>query len=372
MTSVPTPTPQPSSGPGPTSTATSAPPPPHDLAQLIDGDLSTSWQSKPGIVANQRITIELNAGKLWNISSVLIDPAATNGGSSANDLNRFAIFVSRTGLAPADFHRVLQRKCKANNRLQKFALPKHTVARYVQLLAKSNHGGNRVAIAEFEVYGRASTTAFSDTLATIFPERTEASSRTPRKASPLAIVRAIIRGLTERPPHQNQRTGHVKDPLQSQYGLQTLRLQKAGVAFRDGTTLQIAPQSSLLLRDAHITTVNSGKVEELVAPGTDHRVQTAAAVASAVGTRFLVIVKGKLTTVAVIEGAVRVRTKHHSVLVKTGQETTVRPGHRPSTPRPDPNLKQQVGFAGSLPAPPLPVNIALDYNGGRIISGPPS
>jgi hypothetical protein len=354
---------------------------------MIDGDLTTSWESRPGSVGDQRITIELNQGKLWRLASVLIDPAATNGDPKANDVARFSVLVSSTGLPQADFHRVLAARCKAVNRLIKFSLPKGTVARYVQLLAQSNHGGNRIAIDEFEVYGRPSTRALTDEVAGdgAVAAGSRAGQRVLKRASPLASVRAIIKGLTEQPPHQKQRRGHVRDPLQTQYGLQTLRAQKAAVAFRDGTTLQIASQTSLVLRDPHITAVNSGKVEELVAPGSDHRVQTAAAVASAVGTRFIVIVhrrhirhRGKKPTikieeqVIVIEGAVRVRTKHASVLVKTGQETTIQQGQKPSKPKRDPSLAGQSAFTGNLPNPPLPENIALDSNGGRIISGPPA
>jgi hypothetical protein len=316
---------------------------------------------------------------------VLIDPAATDGDPAANDLNRFYVLVSTTGHQKADFHRVLSARCKKVNRLQKFSFQKRTLARYVELVARTNHGGLRMAVDEFEVYGSpAANKAFSDDVVAAGPavkttastpraarSRSKSNHLTATKSSPLASVRAIILGLTELPPHQKKRPGRVKDSLQSQYGLLTQQRQRAAVGFRDGTTLAIAPQTSLVLRDPHITSVTAGKVVEVVAPGSDHRLQSPAAVASAVGTRFVIIVHGKHTMVVVIEGAVRVRTKHASVLVKTGQETTIVNGHKPTKPVKDPSLKSQTGFTTGLPMPPLPENIALDYNGGKIISGPP-
>src|SRR5439155_4587195 len=117
--------------------------------------------------------------------------------------------------------------------------------------------------------------------------------------------------------------GKVRMPLYSQYGLQTGKGQKASVKFHDGSVLHINQRSDIQLRSAHLTRDKRGEVVQVVEPGTHHSVQTAAAVATAQGTIFDVRVLGMKTIVLVKEGAVLVHNKKGSVLVKTGQESTV-------------------------------------------------
>src|SRR5947209_16121500 len=96
----------------------------------------------------------------------------------------------------------------------------------------------------------------------------------------LAEVRYIYHGLGVQPPAHPTHSARVHDPLLGGYGLQTRVGQRASMAFGDGTTLHVNQNTSLILSSPHMTVVRSGEVAEYLRPGTDHRVQTAAAVAS--------------------------------------------------------------------------------------------
>jgi mannose-6-phosphate isomerase-like protein (cupin superfamily) len=167
---------------------------------------------------------------------------------------------------------------------------------------------------------------------------------TDAKASALAHVRTIQRGLTVQPPKKRAVAGKKKMPLYNQYFLRTKRKQRASLAFKDGTILHMNQQTDAILSD-HITRVKKGEVDEVVSPGTDHRVQTATAVAGAIGTEFDVReipAKLKITTAkkgkkrkktekkvrartvfTVVEGSLLVENRKGSVVVKADQQTTV-------------------------------------------------
>ncbi len=186
-------------------------------------------------------------------------------------------------------------------------------------------------------------------------------------SSPLGKVRYIHRGLAVMPPHRNVSKGKVREPLFAAYGLRTGKFQRASVGFVDGTLLDIDQRTDAVLASASRTIVKKGQIDQVVTPGASHSVKTAEAVASAIGTNFDVRVKGKVTTIVVVEGAVLVTNAQGSVLVKTGQKTTIRKGQAPQAPTTVDALNV-ISWAGAIPPPASPVglNAGLDANGGSI------
>ncbi len=184
----------------------------------------------------------------------------------------------------------------------------------------------------------------------------------------LASVHYIKHGLTVLPPHQKKQKGKVKEALFNNYGLRTQAKQMASINFRDGTLLHINQRTDLVLRSPTATGLRSGEVNEVMVPGTNHKIQTASATASAIGTIFDVRFRKKVMTVIVVEGAVMVKSKKGTVIVKSGQETTVKVGGKPAAPKPV-NAVAAVTWTKSIPPGPAPVqsNIALDANGGQIV-----
>jgi F5/8 type C domain/FecR protein len=188
-------------------------------------------------------------------------------------------------------------------------------------------------------------------------------------APALGHVRYIQRGLAVQPPHRQPGKGKLRESLFAAYGLQTKALQRASIGFIDGTLLHVDQRTDAVLRSASITVLRKGQIAEVVSPGTNHRVQTAAATATAIGSYFDVKSKGKVTTITVVEGAVLVSNSAGSVLVKTGQQTRVSPGQSPSAPVAV-NSLAAIGWTGVIPAPASPVglNVGLDANGGQVIA----
>lgn len=191
-----------------------------------------------------------------------------------------------------------------------------------------------------------------------------------RKVAPagaLAQVRAIRRGLSVQPPRRRAGRGRVKQRLFNRYALRTAARQKAEIGFKDGTVLHMNQRTDAVLQSPTVTLVRAGEVAQQVVPGSRHRVQTGVATASAIGTKFDVRVRGKITVVTVAEGAVVVANKFGRVIVKTNRRTTVRPGRKPSRPV-KVNAVPVIAWINDLPPPPSPIgeNAALDANGGRI------
>jgi sugar lactone lactonase YvrE len=202
--------------------------------------------------------------------------------------------------------------------------------------------------------------------AVLLPAHVSQAARGHAAAPPLGQVRYIYRGLTVQPPHQGRHAGHKQDPLYDQYGLLTQQNQKASVGFHDGTVLQMNQDTNAVLT-AHLTQVQHGEVAEYLAPGTNHRVQTSAAVASAIGTVFDVRMAGNRTVFVVLHGALQVSNQKGAVVVKSNHETSVIPGHKPLPPSPVDALAV-FAWTDGIPAPDLGEDIALDANGGQIVS----
>lgn len=196
---------------------------------------------------------------------------------------------------------------------------------------------------------------------------TQAASGARTCSTSLAQVRFIHLGLRVAPPKKTYGRGRVRQKLAAKYALRTLKRQKASLCFRDGTILDINQRTDAVLADPAHTLVRRGEVDEHVMPGSNHAVQTAEAVASATGTQFDVLRRPGTSTFVVVEGAVLVRSKQGSVIVKTGQETTVKKGQAP-TPPTAVDAQAATAWTGSIPPPasPVPENIALDANGGGV------
>jgi F5/8 type C domain/FecR protein len=212
-----------------------------------------------------------------------------------------------------------------------------------------------------------------------------------KKAGTLGKVVAIQNGLTVQPPHQRPAAGKTKQTLGVQYFLRTKPQQRAAVRFNDGTYLYINQRTDLLLASPLVTTVTSGEVSEVLQPGTIHKVQTASAIAAALGTRFDVREvrirvgeqkrgpkkKGKLgkvverTIIVVVEGALIVESPQHpgqKVTVRKNQQTIVEQGKKPTKPTAV-DAQKVVTWAKSLPIPKAEkVNIALADNGGKAVA----
>ena len=189
------------------------------------------------------------------------------------------------------------------------------------------------------------------------------------KAAAIAQVRWIHRGLTVQPPHRRATRAKVKQPLYSAYRLRTGSSQRASIKFRDGTILHLNQRTDALLRSPHLTTIQKGEAEEVVSPGTDHRIQTSIAIAAAIGTEFDVRVTPGRSTFIVVEGAIQVTSPKGSVVVKTNQETSVAPGQAPTPPAPV-NAGAATSWTRGIPQPATPPgqNIALDANGGQVVA----
>jgi sugar lactone lactonase YvrE len=155
-------------------------------------------------------------------------------------------------------------------------------------------------------------------------------------------------------------------PVYNQYGLRTKSRQLASVGFTDRTVLHMNQQTNIVLRSPHLTYVQSGEVYQAVMPGSDHRIQTASAVASAIGTRYDVKVRAGVTEVIVAQGSVEVHNSKGRVIVKTDHETVVRPGQKPSPPK-KVDASARTAWTNTVPTPKLPENLALDVNGGRVV-----
>lgn len=127
-----------------------------------DGRLDTGWESAVGSVYHAGVTLSLGngpAGRQYDLSEVIVDPADIPSKDSKSDIQSFQILVSTTGTKSSQFFPVLQTTAKQSNTLQHFTLPAGTRGRYVQILALTNYGGSKVGIAEVEVVGKPSTTS---------------------------------------------------------------------------------------------------------------------------------------------------------------------------------------------------------------------
>ena len=184
------------------------------------------------------------------------------------------------------------------------------------------------------------------------------------KSSTIATVRAIVHRLTLLHPHTSAAAARVRQPLFSADGLRTAVNDKASITFADKAILHINQRTDLILRSPKLTTLTRGEIDVVDAPGSVHRIQTAGAIASALGTRFDVRIERAqsnpysptptaktfppgTTTVSVVKGAVRVSNARGAVTVQAGQWTHVPPGQAPTVPTRH-NAKGDVAWTAGL------------------------
>ena len=182
---------------------------------------------------------------------------------------------------------------------------------------------------------------------------------------PVGEVKFIDHGLTVTPPGKRHEAGKVKMSLYQRYDLTTQRGQKASIGFDDGTVIHFNQNTDAVLSNPHVTDVRRGEVAQYLAPGTDHQVQTASAVASAIGTVFDVQTNGSTTIFVVLHGALSVQNHAGTVVVESNQASTVTAGHAPSEPAAI-NALAVFAWTAGLPNPDLGEDVALNANGGTI------
>jgi len=176
-------------------------------------------------------------------------------------------------------------------------------------------------------------------------------SATSAGVSPLGHVRVIMHGLTLLRPRAVPAPARVGERLFGADGLQTRQAQRASVAFFDGSILDLDQRTEVVFRSVKLIELTTGRIAEVDASGRRQRVQTNAAVATALGTRFAVFITPKggssyptgssgsvvltpgSTTVSVVAGVVRVANPYGSVRVRAGEWTHVTPGHAPTKPK---------------------------------------
>ena len=188
-----------------------------------------------------------------------------------------------------------------------------------------------------------------------------------QRAPELAQVRYIYHGLSVQPPGQQSQRGKAKMPLFQQYALRTAQDEKASIGFHDGTVLHMNQRTDAVLASPNVTRVMRGEVAEYLAPGTNHQIQTATAVAAAIGTTYDVRTDGATSTFVVLHGALQVTNRSGGVVVKSNRETVVAPNAAPQPPSPV-DAKAVFAWTNGIPTPDLGEDVALDANGGSVVA----
>lgn len=146
-----------------------------DAAHLHDGDPSTGWQTATGKASAESVTFSFNAGNIYRLTGIVIDPAATGGQDPSNDLKSFQVRASRDGGSPVQ---VLSGQTVQQDSLQTFRFDAPVDADHVQLVLLDNFGGAEgIAVSEVEIVGR--RVAVATPLPTSTPEPTATNTSTP-------------------------------------------------------------------------------------------------------------------------------------------------------------------------------------------------
>lgn len=187
-----------------------------------------------------------------------------------------------------------------------------------------------------------------------------------RTAPALASVRFIVHALSVTPPHGSARPAHVGDPLFASYGLRTGVGARASIRFADATVLHVNQRTDLVLQSAQVALLRRGEVALVDSPGRHHQIETATALATAIGTLYDVRIERQsgsssyaptpaaqtfppgTTTISVVSGAVRVSNVYGRVTVNAGEWTHVPPGRPPTTPTRH-NARGDISWSAGLP-----------------------
>lgn len=120
---------------------------------INDGSAETGWASAPGRASArpESVILELADGPQF-IDSFRINPSATGGDTTANNVSRFAVLVSATDAEPESFEEVFSTLLTERYRYTlAFDLPEPVEARYVMLETRDTFGGRWHEVAEFTV-----------------------------------------------------------------------------------------------------------------------------------------------------------------------------------------------------------------------------
>ena len=115
---------------------------------VLDDNPNTAWQTVPGLVTDQFVIVQLPGTTSRMIDRVrLLNPVS--GGTAVRN---FEVRVSTTTADLGSFTTVLVERAAEIDRIQEFRLPARIPARFVQLLARDNHGSvNTLSLRSFEV-----------------------------------------------------------------------------------------------------------------------------------------------------------------------------------------------------------------------------
>jgi ferric-dicitrate binding protein FerR (iron transport regulator) len=163
-----------------------------------------------------------------------------------------------------------------------------------------------------------------------------------KATSPLAVVRAIHGGLGVAAPKHGLGKGAIHENLFSNYLLRTAARQLASIAFHDGSVLHLNQKTDATLVSPSSTHIKNGELDEIIRPGSSHKVTTPSATASAIGTNFDTLCKPQICFFFVLEGSVLVTAKVAggtqpqtvTVIVKTGHYISVVKDQAPSAVTP--------------------------------------
>ncbi len=117
-------------------------------ANILDDNPGTSWRTVPGLITDQFAIVQLPGNAPRTIDRVrLLNPSTGTEG-----VKNFEVRVSTTTADPGSFTTVLTDRALINDRLQEFRLPAPVPARFVQLLARDNHGStSAISLRGFEI-----------------------------------------------------------------------------------------------------------------------------------------------------------------------------------------------------------------------------
>ncbi|MBV9280385.1 MAG: discoidin domain-containing protein, partial [Chloroflexi bacterium] len=136
---------------------------------INDGRLDRGWESAPNQTNDQYVKLAFRGQATASITGVYIDPSATNGDPSADDLRDFEIRVSTTDLSDDSFRTVFTSRASQDATLQSFTFAQPIQAKYVELFAVNNYGGSTIAVAELEVAASAPASGTSPATPTTTP-----------------------------------------------------------------------------------------------------------------------------------------------------------------------------------------------------------
>jgi hypothetical protein len=175
------------------------------VANLHDGNTQTGWQSGQGQTTAGTLTFGFGQGSIYQVTGIVIDPAATGGEDAANDLKDFTVQASRDG---KPYSQVMTGQTHETNALQRFTFSQPVDADHVQLVLQDNWGGaDGIALAEVEIVGQLAPIATP--LPTATPTATPKPTPKPSATStlvPLSNVQWTIHAVMN-PVHDTSPSG---------------------------------------------------------------------------------------------------------------------------------------------------------------------